>query len=72
MTGLAPCRSMTLPRNGASRLPTAVKERDALIWDRLQPKVSSSGSMNIPKPYCPAPVPSAAARKGAETTHHPW
>ena len=30
---------------GAARVPTAVKESDALIWVRVQPKVCSSGSM---------------------------
>ena len=48
-----------------------MKESDALIWERVQPKVSSSGSMNMPNPYCPAPVPMAAARNGTDTTHHP-
>ena len=71
MMYLAPWRSMTRPRNGAMRLPTAVKERDALICDRFHPKASSRGSMNRPKPYCPAPTESARARKGAEITHQP-
>ena len=51
MIFFAPYWSMTLPRNGATRLPTAVNERDALICDRLQPKVSSRGSMKTPNPY---------------------
>jgi hypothetical protein len=62
---------MTRPRKGAMRLPTAVKDRDALICDRFHPKVSSRGSMNRPNPYCPAPTDSALAKKGAEITHQP-
>ncbi len=68
---LAPWRSMIRPMKGAMRLPTAVKERDALICERFHPKVSSRGPMNSPKPYCPAPTDSALARNSAEITHQP-
>ena len=51
MMYLVPCLSMTRPTNGVIRLPTAVKDNDALIWDRFQPNDSSSGSINKPNPY---------------------
>jgi hypothetical protein len=71
MMCLAPWRSMNRPRKGAIRLPAAVKDSDALICDRFQPKVSCNGSMNSPKPYTPAPTDNAPAKKGAVMTHQP-
>ena len=68
---LAPGRSIIRPGNGAIRPPAAVKDSDALICDRFQPKVSCNGSMNRPNPYTPAPTDNAPAKKGAETTHQP-
>ena len=46
-------------------VPTAANESEALICARLQPKVSSSGSMKTPKPYTPEPVQTPVAMNTA-------
>ena len=56
---------------GAARVPTAAKESDALIWVRVQPKVSSSGSMKCPNAYCVAPIEIDIDRNAAEAASQP-
>ena len=62
---------MAIPMSGASMPPAAVNDSARFICVRLQSNSASSGGMNTPKPYCPAPVFSAAARNGADATHQP-
>ena len=52
-------------------LPTAANESEALICARLQPNVSSSGSMKTPKPYTPEPVQTPVAMNTAAAPHQP-